>query len=448
MTLRLGARRFVAAETNAFVAEVALPLPVFNRNQGALAEASARADKARAERRTAAVGAEAALAETYEDLVAAYEHARRLADTVVPRAEAAVAGTRQAHAQGMVRSLDVLEAQRTVATVEEDHLEALARYQTAAADLERRRASPSVVESDDERARSMLVVLALLAGCRDGAAERAAIAPPGATHEDVTTDHAYHDAETPFRVADFEHRGVRLATAAAGSVDVGVDLPGEVRPNGDRLAHLAPRFPGLVREVRKRAGDSVRAGEVLAIVESETLARFELTAAFDGVVVDRHVAPGEAVGRDTPAFIVADLATVWVDVHVYQAALAELRIGQAVRVTAPTGGPEAEGQVSYIAPVVDQGTRTASARVVLDNADGRWRPGLFVTVTILNATNAALVVPRTAVHDFAGDTVVFVVEGDRFVPRRVTLGRTGKTRAEITSGLAPAIVSPTPGPSW
>ena len=39
-------------------------------------------------------------------------------------------------------------------------------------------------------------------------------------------------------------------------------------------------------------------------------------------------------------------------------------------------------------------------------------------------------------HDFAGDTVVFVVEGDRFVPRRVTLGRTGKTRAEITSGLA------------
>ena len=137
VTLRLGARRFVAAETNAFVAEVALPLPVFNRNQGALAEASARADKARAERRTAAVGAEAVLAETYEDLVAAYEHARRLADTVVPRAEAAVAGTRQAHAQGMVRSLDVLEAQRTVATVEEDHLEALARYQTAAADLER-----------------------------------------------------------------------------------------------------------------------------------------------------------------------------------------------------------------------------------------------------------------------------------------------------------------------
>jgi len=259
---------------------------------------------------------------------------------------------------------------------------------------------------------------------------------PARRHPEPPADAHAEGGETPFRVADFERHGVRVATAAGGTVDAGVDLPGEVRPNGDRLAHVAPRVPGLVREVRKRVGDAVRAGEVLAVVESATLAPFELRAAFDGVVVDRHVAPGEAVSPDSPAFIVADLSTVWVDVHVYQSALPDLRIGQPVRVVAGSGA-EAGGRVAYVAPVVDQATRTATARIELPNPDGAWRPGLFVTVTVLHPIEAPVVVARTAVHGYDGGSAVFVVEGDRFVPRPVTVGRRGRTTVEITTGLSP-----------
>jgi cobalt-zinc-cadmium efflux system membrane fusion protein len=280
------------------------------------------------------------------------------------------------------------------------------------------------------RLRSGIVLIAALAflpaGCR------------GERRTEETAAHPEEEAHdvTPFRVADFERHGVHVATAAAGIVDLGVELPGEVRPNGDRLAHLAPRVPGLVREVRKRAGDGVRAGEVLAIVESETLAPFELRAAFDGVVVDRHVAPGEAVRPDQPAFIVADLSTVWVEVHVYQSALPALRVGQPVRVVAAAGAAEAEGRVAYIAPIVDQATRTASARVELPNPDGVWRPGLFVTVTVLSPVEAPVVVGRDAVHTFEEAPVVFVAEGDRFAPRPVTVGRRGRTKVEIVGGLS------------
>jgi len=250
-------------------------------------------------------------------------------------------------------------------------------------------------------------------------------------------EHEAHDEHgTTFQVADFERRGVHVVAAAAGTVDVGVDLPGEVRPNADRIAHLAPRFPGLVREVRKRVGDPVRTGEVLAIIESETLATFELKAAFDGVVIDRHVVPGEAVSRETPAFIVADLSSVWVDVHVYQSALADLHLDQSVRIVGPGGTDEAEGRVSYIAPVVEAATRTASARVVLPNPAGIWRPGLFVNVTVLTPVEAAVVVSTEAIHRFEDGVVVFVAEHGRFVPRPVTVGRRGRTRAAITSGLA------------
>jgi len=119
-----------------------------------------------------------------------------------------------------------------------------------------------------------------------------------------------------FSIADFERSGVRLATAGPGEVDVGVDLPGEVRPNGDRIAHLGPRFPGIVREVRKEIGDRVHAGETLAVVESESLSPFALKAAFDGTVIDKHISPGETVTRDDTAFIVADLSTVWVTISI------------------------------------------------------------------------------------------------------------------------------------
>ena len=254
-------------------------------------------------------------------------------------------------------------------------------------------------------------------------------------------DHADHDdphddGGDAFSVTDFERSGVRLATAGPGEVDIGVDLPGEVRPNGDRIAHLSPRFPGIVREVRKQIGDRVRTGEVLAIIESESLSPFELKAAFDGTIIDKHISPGETVTRDDTAFIVADLSTVWVTISIYQSALSQVAVGQPVTLTAGHGTLEATGTVGYITPVVDQATRTASARVVLPNPDGAWRPGLFVNATVYNPRPGAVVVPRRAIQTIERRPVVFVAVGDRFEARPVTIGHAGRTRVEITKGLS------------
>lgn len=262
----------------------------------------------------------------------------------------------------------------------------------------------------------------------------ALIRPVWASDEHGQDTHA--EEKKTFSVDDFERFGVRLASAAPGEVDVGLELPGEVRPNADRIAHIAPRYPGLVREVRKYVGDHVQAGDVLAIIESENLSPFELKAAFAGTIIDKHIAPGEAVTREQPAFIIADLSTVWVSVSVYQTALPQMRVGQPVIITAGSGGLETTGAVTYITPVVDQATRTASARVVVPNEDGTWRPGLFVTATVLSPVPAQIVIPRKAIHTFEGRPAVFVVAGDHFEPRPVTLGRTGRTKAEITAGLS------------
>lgn len=267
--------------------------------------------------------------------------------------------------------------------------------------------------------------------------------PGGHDAHERDDDHAGHDDHDehadagPPTVEALERFGVAVATAGPGEVDLGAELPGEIRPNGDRTAHVAPRFAGSVREVRARVGDTVRAGEVLAMVESTTLAPFPLSAPFDGVVVDRHVALGETTGPERPAFVVTDLGTVWVDIAVYQKDAALVHAGQAVTIVAGYDVGEADGTIAWVSPLLDQATRTATARVVLPNPSGAWKPGMFVTAHVREPAPAALVVPRTALMQRGNGTVVFVADAHgHYAERPVRVGRLGRLRAELLAGLA------------
>jgi outer membrane protein TolC len=87
--------------------------------------------------RAAAIGAAAAAHAAHAEMTAAFEEARTIERKVLPRVRAALAETRRGYAAGGVRLLEVREAERSVAEGESAYLEALARYHTAAAALER-----------------------------------------------------------------------------------------------------------------------------------------------------------------------------------------------------------------------------------------------------------------------------------------------------------------------
>jgi cobalt-zinc-cadmium efflux system membrane fusion protein len=233
--------------------------------------------------------------------------------------------------------------------------------------------------------------------------------------------------------------GIELAEARPDAIETRIELPGEVRPDQDRVAHLAPRFAGIVKEVKKNVGDAVRSGDVLAVVESsETLATYPLRSRIDGVVIDKRIAPGEAVSADSEAFVVADLSRVWIDLSVYQRDLDRVRVGQGVVVSTGEGRAQAEGVIAYVAPVVDERTRTAVARVVLPNPDGVWRPGLFVTgLVTIERVEVNLAVPTSAPQTLDGGPVVFVPTPEGLAPQRVRLGRADAQHVEVISGLTP-----------
>lgn len=232
--------------------------------------------------------------------------------------------------------------------------------------------------------------------------------------------------------------GVAIARSAPGLVSTEIDLPGEIVLNADRVAHVVPRFPGVVQRVNKALGDAVRAGDVLAVVQSNlSAAPYDVVAMVDGTVIEKHVALGEFVRDDADIFVVADLSTVWVNVSVYARFLTDVRVGQKVRITSP-GVPEtASGTIDYVGPIVGESTRTGVARVVLRNRERTWQPGLFVTAHITVAeTQAAVAVPDEAIQTVEGREVVFVRTMNTFTARPVVTGRRGGDLVEIVSGLA------------
>ena len=233
--------------------------------------------------------------------------------------------------------------------------------------------------------------------------------------------------------------GFEISPVGPAVIERTITLTGEVRVNRDRLAHIVPRFGGIVTSAKKQVGDRVFSGETLAVIESSrSLTPYSLKTMLDGMIIEKHATRGEAVGTDTEAFVVADLSTVWVDLDVRLGDLRRVRVGQAVRVRSIHGSESASGRISYLSPVVDAETRTATARVVLPNEAGLWHPGMFaVAELILERAEVPSAVPKSAIHSLGEKTVVFIVDGDAYRPRAVQIGLRDERYAEIRGDIDP-----------
>jgi len=168
----------------------------------------------------------------------------------------------------------------------------------------------------------------------------------------------------------------------------------------------------------------------------QSYTRYEIKAPFDGVVIQKHISFGEALGDDAEAFVIADLSSVWVDINIYQKDLVKIHTGQKVVIDIGHGVDSAHSTLSYVGPLVGEETRTALARAVLQNPLGQLRPGMFITARVAtDSTEVPLMVPKTALQTLEGKTVVFVQDEDGFEARPVTIGRDNGLHVVIENGL-------------
>lgn len=168
------------------------------------------------------------------------------------------------------------------------------------------------------------------------------------------------------------------------------------------------------------------------------LARYEIRAPIAGRIIERHLVRGESLVTGQQVFVIADLSSVWAELTLYQRDLAGVRVGQTARIVGVHHPDTTVATIEYISPILDDQTRTTTARVVLDNADGRWRPGMFIRADVVASQHsAAVVVPRSALQEIDGETVIFVETQEGLVRRDVEVGRNDTHSVEILSGLRP-----------
>jgi len=233
-----------------------------------------------------------------------------------------------------------------------------------------------------------------------------------------------------------ETSGIRLTQVGPAGIRETLPLYGTIAPNAERVRDVAARFPGVIRDVTKKIGDPVREGEKLATVEAnESLETYAITAPIAGVVTARNANPGEQTG-DKTLFTVADLSTVWVELSLFPRDVARVRIGQGARVKSPDTGLAADGKVVYVAPFGLAANQTITARVLLDNPERLWAPGLYVTADVtLAQSTVPLAIRNEAVQTLEERRVVFVKGTEGFAPHEVRLGRSDGEFSEVLSGL-------------
>ena len=177
---------------------------------------------------------------------------------------------------------------------------------------------------------------------------------------------------------------------------------------------------------------SLRAGTV----SGGNLTRYEIRSPIDGVITAKEISVGEVLKEDSSIFTVADLATVWAEMTIYAKDLNVVKVGQKAIVKATAFESQSTGTVSYVGSLVGKETRAATARIVLPNPDGTWRPGLAVNIDLLaGEADVPIVIASEAVQTLGDKTTVFVREGDQFEPRPVQLGRSDDKWSEVIAGL-------------
>lgn len=120
----------------AFVAEVSVPVQVFDRNQGTIRAAQSRIAKGEQQRREAWVRVQTALATSYHQLMAAYVEATSIESEVIPALQSVFDRTRIGYREGQMGYLDLLAAQKSLVEKRERYIEALGMYHNALAELE------------------------------------------------------------------------------------------------------------------------------------------------------------------------------------------------------------------------------------------------------------------------------------------------------------------------
>jgi Cu(I)/Ag(I) efflux system membrane fusion protein len=294
--------------------------------------------------------------------------------------------------------------------------------------------------------------------------------------------------------------GVTYATVGTMDLERTIRTVGRIEASEDRIVDVTPKVAGFVEDlIVATTGEAVRAGSPLLTLYSPDLvaAQEELLTAMrlaervdpsateayesaramlgaaerrlsfwditkeqvdrlkesgqvtrtltlvspvSGIVLEKEVNQGQRVNPGQLLYRVADLSEVWVEGDVFERDLQLIEQGSQAHIEVSAyPGEHRMGQVSFIYPTVDVGTRTNRVRVTLSNRDLALKPGMFATIFVDTRIGEGVVaVPLEAVVVTGERNLVFVRDDQGLLqPREVALGAQAAEYVQILGGLEP-----------
>ena len=249
----------------------------------------------------------------------------------------------------------------------------------------------------------------------------------------VAAEEEHEEEIVQISAALAQELGIETELAGAGVINRNVLLYGRTMPDPQGISHVSARYPGMIVSMAPSLGDSVEEGEVIAVIEANTsLQTYDIKAPLSGIVVERHANLGELASGQS-LLTIANYDNIWVDLTVFPGDSQQVRSGMSV--TIRIDDRVAESAVRYINPSQGE-SPTVIARVPLENLDSVWTPGLLVEGLVhVESANVPVAVKNDALQLFEDNQVVFVLEGETYEPRMVTLGKSDPFLTEILSGL-------------
>lgn len=216
---------------------------------------------------------------------------------------------------------------------------------------------------------------------------------------------------------------------------------GQMRLTGSAVPAAAQGSLDLYRAARQRLILwDIQAADIERLETTQEVRRtLDLHSEMDGYVVSKMALHGMRVTPADTLYDVADLSHLWVLADLYEHQLQAVRVGTVGHVSL-SSAPEKEweGKVTYIAPVVEERTRTVKARFEVDNVGGELKPDMFTDVYLHVDLGDGLVLPDSAVINAGDRHLVFLDRGDgTFEPREVRLGvKVNGSGVQVLSGVA------------
>lgn len=218
-----------------------------------------------------------------------------------------------------------------------------------------------------------------------------------------------------------------------------LEYVGDVKAKDEAV--IFPKVSGKIIEKVKEDGSPIQKGEVILYIDRDEVGlKFEkapVESTLTGLVGRVFVDIGEYVTVQTKVALVVNIDKVKVNVDIPEKHISKISLGQKAKIKVDAW-PEEEffGEITKISPVVDPASRSSLIEIVLDNPEGKLKPGMFAKVEIiLEVKKDALVILQEAVIGKDNGASVFVIEDNKAVLKNIVLGLRQGPYYEVKEGL-------------